>query len=151
MIVLLNSKSPRQRIAFLWLPVVVWAVLIAVGTSTPGNKLPRSPFPHFDLVVHFGMYGVLAFLLYRALQLGTRLGAGRPTWLIAFAIAQVYGILDEIHQIWIPNRSCDPVDALTDGIGAAVGVCLFYWLWKKARSVDNARRNGGTGEWENRQ
>jgi len=50
---------------------------------------------------------------------------GRWAWLAAFAIVQLYGILDEIHQIWIPDRSCYLGDVVADGLGAALGVWLY--------------------------
>jgi VanZ family protein len=127
------THRPRH----LWLPVMAWAALIAIATSTPGQNLPPSPLPHFDLAVHFGIYGVLAFLLYRALHYGTRLGTLGWAWLVAFALTQSYGILDEIHQLWIPNRSCTFGDALADGIGAVLGVWVFFfWVVRRARPVN---------------
>lgn len=104
----------------------MWAALIAAATSVPGSDLPPLPLPYFDLAVHCGLYAILGFLVHRAVFRGTRLGIRGWAWLAAFAIAQLYGILDEIHQIWIPNRSCYLGDAVADGLGAALGVWLYF-------------------------
>ena len=130
-----DNRSPhRRRRISLWFPVVIWAALIAAATSTPGSTLPPPPIPFFDLVVHVGLYGVLGFLLYRAIRSGTRLGPTAWGWLVAFAIAQIYGVLDEVHQLWIPNRTCALSDGLADGIGAALGIWAYVvWFARRAR------------------
>jgi VanZ family protein len=119
----------------LWFPVLFWAALIAVSTSTPGSQIPRVPIPHVDLAVHSVLYGVLGFLLYRAFHRGTRLAASRWAWLVAFAVAQTYGILDEVHQTWIPDRTCSLADGLADGIGAAVGIWIFFFWFVRRRAA----------------
>jgi VanZ family protein len=127
----------RNRRLSLWLPVILWATAIATATSIPGSALPRAPFRHTDLFVHVGLYGVFAFLLYRAVSMGTRLGAGATAWLMAFLVVLAYGILDEIHQLRIPGRYCSFWDMIANGVGAAVGsvVCML-WVAKKIRSED---------------
>jgi VanZ family protein len=124
----------RSRVS-LWVLPIFWAALIAVATSLPGSQLPGSPFPHFDLLVHLGMYGGLAFLFYRLMLLGTRFSRSGWTWVIVLAAVQAYGILDEIHQLWIPNRTCDVVDALADGLGAAIGIGVYFVCFVRPRNA----------------
>jgi VanZ family protein len=33
----------------------------------------------------------------------------------------VWGTLDEIHQLWIPGRSCEVADAVTDTVAGFLG------------------------------
>jgi len=131
----IQFDAGRKARATLWAPPIFWAALIATATSLPGRTLPGSPFPHFDLLVHVGMYGGLAFLFYRAMLLGTALGRNGWLWLIVLALVQGYGILDEIHQLWIPNRSCDAFDALADGLGAAIGIGVYFVCFVRVRNV----------------
>ena len=54
----------------------------------------------------------------------------RRIW-IAWAVingigASLYGISDEIHQIFVPGRTADPIDWLVDTCGAALGAFIAY-------------------------
>lgn len=53
--------------------------------------------------------------------------APRTLWLLALAavaIASLYGVTDEFHQSFVPDRACDPVDWLVDTAGAALGAVI---------------------------
>ena len=76
-----------------------------------------------DVAGHFAVYAVLALLWERALA---GAGAARPArW--AFIIALLYGFSDEFHQSFVPGRSSDLFDVMTDAAGAA------FALWLAAR------------------
>lgn len=63
---------------------------------------------------------MFAFLLARASNSGA-----------AVAGAGLYGITDELHQVYVPGRTADVADWLVDMAGALVGVWL-YRLTKRA-------------------
>jgi len=42
----------------------------------------------------------------------------------------VYAALDELHQYFVPGRSCTMYDWITDGFGALMGF-LLAWLIKQ--------------------
>jgi VanZ family protein len=46
----------------------------------------------------------------------------------AFLFTCLYGYFDEIHQLYIPNRTCDYFDMLANAIGALIFVILFSIL-----------------------
>lgn len=48
-------------------------------------------------------------------------------WL-AFAIGTLYAISDEVHQYFVPGRSCEVVDVLIDSIGVLLGVVIAIKL-----------------------
>jgi VanZ family protein len=56
---------------------------------------------------------------------GLRRGGGRlgPEAAVAVAalLAVVYGISDEAHQMYVPNRSTDVMDLVADLIGGVLG------------------------------
>ena len=81
--------------------------------------LDLSGLPHWDKVLHFLMYAMLALLLLRALRSEPRL-AGWQTVVGAFALASLYGATDELHQWFTPGRSMDFWDWTADTLGAAV-------------------------------
>jgi VanZ family protein len=100
-----------------------WAGLIfwASHQSNPFPMLPSELLSH-DKLIHAGVFAVLAFLVRGALA-GRALPPARA-WLLASSLALGWGILDELHQSFIPNRSCDVNDALADAAGAALGAWL---------------------------
>ena len=46
----------------------------------------------------------------------------------AFAIGALYAVSDEIHQIFVPGRSCELRDILIDSAGVLVGILAFQLL-----------------------
>lgn len=105
-----------------WLPSAAWAGLLVALSSLPGNTTPGGllpDIPHADKLVHAGAYAVLGGLLAGAL--GRRGGAFATTWLIAVAIGLVHGVLDEIHQGFVPHRDPDLLDVAADVTGTAFG------------------------------
>ncbi|MBI1974847.1 MAG: VanZ family protein, partial [Parcubacteria group bacterium] len=61
-------------------------------------------------------YGVLALLVYRA-DVASRRDA-RSSGGVAFWVAVIYAITDEIHQIFVPGREATIRDFLIDALGA---------------------------------
>jgi VanZ family protein len=57
----------------------------------------------------------------------TTADAYRPfqPWL-AMILVTVYGVLDEFHQHFVPGRSPDIYDVMSDAAGAMLGVWLLY-------------------------
>jgi VanZ family protein len=99
-------------------------------SSIPGGSVPG----RFAVVGHLGEYAILGALLTVALRSsGMR---WRVAALLALAIASVYGISDELHQLFTPGRTCDPVDWLTDTAGAALGIAA---VWALSRVVGGSR------------
>jgi len=52
----------------LFIKPVAWLALICYGLFTPPSALPKAAFlniPHFDKMVHFGLFFVFCLLLFR--------------------------------------------------------------------------------------
>ena len=105
----------RERPSRFW-PALLWAALILVGTSWP-NITVGPDIGGLDKVVHFGMYGGFAYLLLRASRY--RASWGRVT--IVLACVAVFGLIDEVHQAYIPGRSASIADWFADILGGATG------------------------------
>lgn len=101
--------------ALAWMGFIFWL------SAQP--DLPRAPEPWLDKVVkksgHVVLYGVLAWLYLGALR-GNGLLSHRMR-LLAFGLAVLYGVTDEVHQSFVPGRTPSPVDVFIDGVGAALG------------------------------
>ncbi|MBD3410041.1 MAG: teicoplanin resistance protein VanZ [Ignavibacteriales bacterium] len=111
----------RNRAVFATL-AAYWSALL-VATSLPQSAAPELVFS--DKLVHFGAYAGLSALLSLALayqRKWRRLATSPLAW--AAAIAILYGAFDELHQAFIPGRSCEFLDLVADALGAGVGAAI---------------------------
>lgn len=104
-----------------WLPPLLWAGVILVGTSLPSAMVPRE-VSAFDKALHFTFYALFAVLLSRQISEGTGRWSAAA---LAVLIAVTFGAVDEWHQRFIPGRSTELADWRADSIGAAVGALAF--------------------------
>ena len=81
--------------------------------------------PHFDKVVHFAVYGLLATLVCRQGR-----GWRAAGWTVL--VVSVYGASDEWHQSYVPGRSTELADWMADTAGAALAVGA-YVRWDRYR------------------
>ena len=107
---------------------VVFALVIFVFSHIPGESYPAHP-GFLNYVAHFGEYFILASLLTVAFW-GGRLKSWQ-VMLIALLLASTYAATDEIHQYFIPGRVSDPMDWLTDTVGALLGALATSQLLKR--------------------
>ena len=69
---------------------------------------------------HLVEYGIVAIIVYEALQERARNGRRVPVpALIAIGVTSLLGVVDECIQLYIPNRYFDPLDIVFN-VGAAV-------------------------------
>jgi len=108
----------------LWILVVYWVILF-LGTTLPSSSLPDTPSG--DKLNHFAGYAVLSFLLFTWVRIkqGSAKGEIR-LFQKSFLIASVYGVFDEIHQLFIPGRFFEWYDILADINGAALGLAVAF-------------------------
>ncbi len=112
----------RQLYLALW---VGWVALTFVLTSIPNPQF-QVPIPGADKLEHLAFYGVMGlfFALWRRAS-----GASTARALAqALVFAALAGCLDEVHQLWIPGRSADPVDWLADTAGGGFGAAFSAFL-----------------------
>ena len=99
--------------------------LIFAASSIP--NLGSLPGGMSDKSGHSIGYAILGGLLLRAFAGGRLRGITWTRGLLAIALATVYGVTDEAHQLVVPGRSADRYDVIADCVGAAIGVGLG-WL-----------------------
>ena len=115
---------------FLYIPLGLYWLLIFILTSIPGKHMPTL-FGVSDKFKHFGAYLVLAFLLNFAIILqGKYKKLSENSFYITLIITTIYGLFDEVHQIFIPGRSFDWWDLVADIIGSLVGIMLVNIIIK---------------------
>ena len=82
---------------------------------------------------HFLEYLVLGISLFWTVRdLRTRSGrlpdesAGKAV-LAPWVVGALYAVTDEVHQYFVPGRSCELRDVLIDACGVAAGVAIVWW------------------------
>jgi VanZ family protein len=93
-----------------------------------------SAIPNFDKLVHFMLYAVEAWLLYRCVEWPGRSRFSLTRALAIVGAMAVWGVADETHQTWIPERSMEGGDVAADVAGAAAGaVAASVWSRREER------------------
>lgn len=54
--------------------------------------------------------------------------------IIAILLCIIYATSDEIHQIFVPGRSCQITDIMIDSLGSIMGIYLYKLITKKCKS-----------------
>ena len=114
---------------------IAWSIIILVLSALPGDSLPHSPlwsFPHFDKIVHMGLYFPLAFFLVAEFDLSQHSLLARSAPVLAILIVAFYGGFLEIAQqnIFV-HRSADIFDFLSDLLVGLLGIFFYYLLFRK--------------------
>jgi VanZ family protein len=94
-------------------------------------------------LAHIGAYGILAVLVVHGLSaLDERLTFRIA--LTAVSMSVLYGVSDEIHQGFVPDRMANPIDVGYDAVGAAAGVAIA-WALIRLGARDRAREEPDPG------
>lgn len=101
------------------------ALLFAASATPDTSIVPESLSDKF---LHIAAYAPLGVLVLRALTGGRLAAITWPRALAAVALSVLYGLTDEIHQLYVPGRTADPLDLLADGVGAALGAAALASL-----------------------
>jgi len=108
-------------------------VFILSVIKVPGGG---DPFPGFDKVVHFSMYGLMGLMWARVFfrRRSSRLRVTpRKVILKVIAVTFLFGLFVEFVQGFLPTRDASFFDALANGAGGTFGVLLYCLLNKHIR------------------
>lgn len=153
----MSSSSPlcfrTSKIALSWIAVVAMAGVIFWMSANTGESInnglgivsavkgalaagAEQLFGHevdVSPVGHFTEYLIFGALLFNALRF--HMGA-RAALIAALAIGSLYGVTDEFHQIFVPERSCDPADWAVDTVASLIGAALMRFGLRKAGKLE---------------
>lgn len=110
-----------------WIPATTYAGLIFVASSLP-QPLPHIPIPQIDKPLHMVEYAVLCLLIcwaQSADRSGERIRPIKKVILFSIIASSLYGVSDEVHQYFVPNRCAEVSDWLADTVGASLAG--FFW------------------------
>jgi len=121
----LNNRIKSSYITITyWLPVFLYVVLIFYISSIAA---PELPITGIDMsLVHIPEFFILSYLIFRALS-KEKMNPWN-TFALAIAISTLYGVTDEIHQLFVPGRYFSIFDIIFNFIGSSL---ILFKFWKK--------------------
>ena len=132
----LIQEFKLSRFTWFWVPTIGYCVLIFVLSSVSKGVYIPSPFG-FDKVLHLIEYGILGFLLARSsANYKSRISSGSLImWVVA--LTALYGLSDEVHQLFVPGRNASVWDVLADSLGAVLGAFFYVRFFHVGQIVGN--------------
>lgn len=127
----MNKKSAL----ILHIALVLYCLAIFILSSIPGDNFPEVDFKYTDKLVHAAVYLVLCLLFFYSLKnqsKNVKLKRFAAEFAVLFTV--LYGITDEIHQYFVPNRNCELSDWIADAAGAVIAYMIIKLMLSKLRS-----------------
>ena len=115
----------------LFIPALLWLLIILVLSGYPGNQLPKVAVWQFDKLIHTLMYAILSFLLIlpffeQFLNGDNRFSIG----LVIIFFGVFYGgFMETLQEYIFLNRSGNWIDFIANTVGAILGVLISPFLF----------------------
>lgn len=108
---------------------IIWSIIIIILCSIPGQEFSDVSFidiPHFDKIVHFGLYFILSIVSIKGLKQQSKIKLLKqfPYLSIIFYAIILGGSLELLQHYYIPFRSGDTLDMLANFIGTISGALV---------------------------
>ena len=125
----------RTSFSLRWPPALLWAAAIFYLSSQSrplGRRWPSLP----SALAHVFEFAVLAALLHRALaaEPQRRQRAVAP----AFVLTALYAASDEVHQLFVPERTASLAEYGLDLLGASLGLGVSQWRTRQPSQPSGA-------------
>lgn len=119
----------------IYTPLIIYWCILFILTSLPSGIAISTDVS--DKINHFGAYGLLSVLLYSCMhfQEKYKLFKNYPATFTLF-FASIYGLLDEIHQMFVPGRSAEFLDWIANFLGSVTAVLITSYIIKILRQSE---------------
>ena len=128
------EKLQQKRFAWLYLAPFLFYCLLIFSLSAQSDLASVSPVEVPDKIAHLLEYGGFGFLLMRMLRYLEPEAEYVKHLIWVLSAALIYGLSDEIHQYYVPNREFSWMDLLADGAGGYIGARVWMILAEKIKS-----------------
>jgi len=119
-------------------PLILACIAIFIESSIPNDAFPKLDFELSDKIIHFIIYFVLFILFYISLNNQNKfVFISSYSLLIALFFTLIYGAGDEIHQYFVPNRTCDLYDWISDAVGALSAYIILIFIIKYKTGINS--------------
>ncbi|HPI38806.1 MAG TPA: VanZ family protein [Ignavibacteriaceae bacterium] len=134
------SFLEKHKIYLVYSPLFIYWIILFIATSLPTVSIPS--FDISDKVQHWGAYLVLTVLFNLTISFQNKSELLKKYhYIFTVIIVTIYAAFDEIHQYFIPGRSCELLDFFADVLGLISGLFIIFIL----RVMDSRERKPGTG------
>jgi VanZ family protein len=135
---MMDQSQTNHSFARYQLPFILWAIVIFISSSIPGNDLPNIGILNADKIAHFLIFFLFCAFTHRAIKFQDRYPfLARHDLIFSIIITITYGVIDEAHQIFVPSRDSNLRDLAADALGAFLYVGVI-WLWSKLHVAKTA-------------
>jgi hypothetical protein len=117
------GRGKLTRLLKLWLPAIGWATLIYCLSGIPRLESGFEYDYILRKIAHVTEYFILTYFTRRACQGSFNFGSER-LFIYPATLSFLYAVSDEIHQSFVPGRTCAVGDVLID----TVGILGFYLI-----------------------
>lgn len=142
----MDGKQLWKRLA-LWLPALLWYGVIFYFSAQTGAESTEISDAFIERAFHWDIANslmVLSSLLSTLVRKGAHafvffvqtglllfplrelIPQKKPRRWLALALCAALALSDEVHQFFVPGRSCKLTDVLIDSLG---GMCFLVLLW----------------------
>lgn len=133
-----KKKKINLILVFIWMTLIF--VMSSFNSTESGNQsnfivniisniLNINNIELLSLIIrklaHFTEYFILGILVYNLVDRNNKKAYN------AIIICILYAISDEIHQIFVPGRSCQLLDMTIDSTGSITGIFLLSFMKHK--------------------
>ena len=123
-------KKRTHYFFYYWLPVLLYCLLIFIQSSySTAEEIPK--LPHIDKLLHFTGYAILGVLFLRGFMNSKLKGKNKFIIMASILLTGFFGISDEFHQSYVPNRDAEIWDVFFDLLGGIFGVYIYIILLNK--------------------
>lgn len=101
-------------------------VSVVSNDEDTSTKIAKDYFNEVRKSAHLIEYFCLGILVINVLKDYHKINI----WMVLICIVfcMLYALSDEIHQIYVPGRSCEYRDVLIDSVGSMIGIGIYYYL-----------------------
>ena len=132
-------KENRKKV--LLIPLIIYWIIILIGTTIPADAFV-DVVELSDKVEHFIAYFGLAVLLGLNLYFQEKWKKISLYYIVAtLVICLTYGVLDELHQLFVPNRMAEFWDWVADSLGTITGLFVTSIFLQKIIKNKNLSEN----------
>ena len=97
--------------------VIIFCLVIILGSSIPGNSIPELGIFGMDKLLHVLEYFIFGYLLINSVSDKTQY----PVYL-SFVLGICFALIDETYQLTVIGRSSSSFDVIADAIGLTLAI-----------------------------
>ena len=105
--------------------IILFSLLIIVGSSIPGNNIPSNYFFKLDKLLH-----ILEYFIFGSLLITSLYNKSIYPYYLTFFIGLVFGVIDELYQSTVFGRFSSIYDVIANIIGLILSIILYRKLSK---------------------